>query len=218
MSNNLFTALVFMALFVILFIVPDRARDFLFGDFFRYLKKYWRANSQVGGYVHDTAMAVWLPLTNIKATVGTWAMAVASSVWSLDHSTADNTSVIHIPIKLPQNSVAFKGAMLNSIDIWYFCGTADADDITPVIQKLTFPANAGAIPSVAAVTFTYDAGHNTAALRYAHGTTLHKMTLTITTPFFVDDDDQVYVELTWNSSSTSVDKIYGVRANYTARL
>ena len=108
--------------------------------------------------------------------------------------------------------------MLNSVDIWYFCGTADADDITPVIQKLTYPATGGAIPSASAVTFTYDSGHNTAALRYAHATTLHKMTITITTPFYVDDDDQVYIELTYNSSATSVDKVYGVRANYTARL
>ena len=182
-----------------------------------YVRKHWNA-VQVGGYVHDTDMAVFMPLTSIKATIGTWTMTAASSVWTLLHSTADNTSVLFIPIKLPQNSVPFKGAMLNSIDIWYFCGTADADDITPVIQKLTYPATGGTIPSVAAVPFTYDANHLTALARYTHAATWHTMTLTITTPFFVDDDDQVYVELTYNSSASSVDAICAVRANYTARL
>ena len=140
---------------------------------------------------------------------------------STDHSTADNTSMLFIPIRLPQNSVAYKGSMLNSIDIWYFVGTAAAIDITPVIQKLTYPATGGAIPTIAspAPVFTYDAGHTTPALRLALSTgAWHKMTLTPTTPFFVDDDDQVYVELVANNDTTTVFKIAAVRVNFTLRM
>jgi hypothetical protein len=177
------------------------------------------ALDQMGGYVHDTAMSMIIPLSAISTTVGTWTMVAASNVWSLNHTTADNTSILHIPIAHPlQNGVAQKGAYLKSIDFFYFCGTGDADAITPVIQKISQAAQAGAVPSASAVAFTYDTDHDSAAKRVAHATTMHKMKLTITTPPWMDDDDYYYVEYTMDSSATSVDKLYGVRANYTLRI
>src|SRR5512135_3151358 len=119
------------------------------------------------GYVHDTAMSFWVALQNITCTVGTWAIAIASNVASLNHTAADNTSVLHIPLPLPQNGVAQKGARLKSVDIFYTIGTADSDAITPVLQKITQPAHGGAVPTVAAVTFSYDSDHDTAAKRKA---------------------------------------------------
>jgi hypothetical protein len=126
--------------------------------------------------------------------------------------------VLHIPIRLPQNSAALKGAYLKSIDVFYTIGTANSDAITPVIQKVTMPAHAGAVPTVSSPAFTYDSNHDTAAKRYTFGATMHKMTLTITTPPWMDDDDYYYVELTVDGAATSVEKIYGVRANFTLRL
>jgi hypothetical protein len=173
---------------------------------------------QIGGYVHDTAMSYWVPLSNITTTVGTWAIAAASNVWSLNHTPADNTSVLHIPLRLPQNSVAQKGSYLSSVDIFYTIGTADSDAITPVIQKITAPAHGGAVPTVSSPAFTYDSNHDTAAKRKANGATMHKMTLYLTTPPWMDDDDYYYVELTVDGAATSVEKIYGVRANFTLRI
>jgi hypothetical protein len=42
--------------------------------------------------------------------------------------------------------------------------------------------------------------------------------LTLTTPFWLDDDDEVYVELSVDAAMTSVFKFYGARANFTLRI
>ena len=66
------------------------------------------------------------------------------------------------------------------------------------------------------MTTTYDADHDTAAERYA--VAQHKMTLTVTTPEWVDEDAEYFVELTLDSAATSVIKLQGARANYDLRV
>jgi hypothetical protein len=167
------------------------------------------------GYVNDTQMSALTTPAEMTGTVGTWAMAVASNIWTLNKSAADNTSVVKIPLKLPANAAALKGAYLKSIDIWWDCGTGANEAVSAAIFKATFPANGSAL-ATAAVTFSYDTGHDSAAERLTLAS--HKMTLTITTPFWVDEDNEVYVELTIDAAANSVDKLQGARANYTLRL
>jgi len=171
------------------------------------------------GYVHDTHMSKQIPLQAITTTVGTWAMAVASNIWSLDKSAADNTSVLNFPVSgvIEQNSSAAKGVKVTSVDIWYTIGTAAADDVEFVLYKATLPANGGSAPSASTVTTSYDAGHDTDAERYAV-TVIHKMTVTITTPEWIDDDTVLYGEMTINAAATSVPKILAARVNYTLRV
>ena len=72
-------------------------------------------------------------------------------------------------------------------------------------------------PVVAAQTFTYDAGHDDAAERI--DVDQHKMTLTLTTPLWVDNDVYVLVELTINQAGdTGVIEFLGAVANVTLRL
>jgi hypothetical protein len=165
--------------------------------------------------IHDTHFSQKIPLSVITPTVGTWAMTVASNVWTLNKNAADDTSVLLIPIHLPQNSVALKGSKLASVDLWYSVGTAACDAVDAVLQKITLPANGGSAPSVSTVTTSYDTGHDTAAERYA--VAVHKLTLTITTPPWMDDDEIYYVELTVNAAATSVVKLFAARANFTLR-
>jgi hypothetical protein len=167
------------------------------------------------GYVNDTQMSAFTSPAECTGTVGTFAMAVASNVWTLNKTAADNTSVIKIPLKLPANAAALKGALLKSVTIWWSNGTADLDALAAVIYKSTLPAQAGSL-SAAAVTTTYDTGHDAAAERITQAT--HKMTLTVTTPVWVDEDQEFYVELTVDAAAGSVFKLVGARADYTLRV
>ena len=103
------------------------------------------------GYVHDTAMSILTPMSMVTSTVGTWTMVVASNLWTLNHTAADNTSIEKIPLLLPANSVAGKGAKLTSVDIWWSNATADVDALSAILYKSSIPIQAGTL-SAAAVT------------------------------------------------------------------
>jgi hypothetical protein len=167
------------------------------------------------GYVNDTQMSAFIPPEDTTATVGTWAMAVASNLWTLNKSAADNTSVLKIPVRLPGNAVSLKGAYLKSIDIWWSNATANLEALSALIYKATLPVQGGS-HAVSALSFSYDAGHASAAGRITQAT--HRMTLTLSTPIWVDDDDDLYVELTVDAAASSVVKLIGARASYTLRL
>jgi hypothetical protein len=167
------------------------------------------------GYVHDTQMSVFTPAEDCTATVGTWAMVAAANVWSLDKGVADDTSIIKIPLKLPANAAALKGAQIKSVDIWWACSAADNDAVSAILYKQALPIN-GTLSTAAAVVTTYDTGHDVAAERITQDE--HKMTLTVTTPEWVDEDAVYYVELTVDAGALSVDKLFGARANYTLRV
>jgi hypothetical protein len=167
------------------------------------------------GYLHDTQMSMNTPLSVVTATVGTWAMTVASNLWTLNKTAADNTSVLRIPLLLPGNKASvMKGAYLKSVDLWWSNATADNDAVSAAIYKATLPDQAGT-HATASQSFDYDSGHDTAAKRLTQA--VHRMTLTLQTPIWVDNTADVYVEFTVDAAATSVNKLIGARANYTLR-
>ena len=166
------------------------------------------------GYVNDTGFSKFTPPEMCTGTTGTFAMAVASNVWSLNKTAGDNTSVIKIPLLLPSSSVDRQGAQLASVDIWWDCSVGANDAVSAALYKLTLPATTVA-PTAASVATSYDTAHDTAAERLTLAQ--HKMTLTLTTPEWVDDDENFYVELTIDAAANSVDKLFGARANYVFR-
>ena len=168
------------------------------------------------GYVHDTSMSQFIPPEVAQFSAGTWTDAVASNVWSRQKAAADAAAVVKIPIGIPQNSASQKGAYLRSIDIWFKVTTAALDSLAATIYKATLPADGAAYAAPSSQAFSYDAGHDTAAERI--DVDEHKMTLTLTTPFWLDDDDEVYVELAVDGALTSVFDYYGSRANFTLRI
>jgi hypothetical protein len=167
------------------------------------------------GYVNDTQMSAFTQPEDMIGTTGVFAMAVASNVWSLNKTAADNTSVIKIPLRLPANAAALKGALLKSVDIWFSNATADNEVVSAALYKTTLGAQAAAV-TAAVVATTYDTGHDAAAERITQAA--HKMTLTLTTPVWVDEDTPYHVELTVDAAGTSVVKLFGARANYTLRV
>ena len=67
------------------------------------------------GYVHDTHMSQFIPPTAMHCVTGTWTHGSRARLPAPSPSirlpTAE-TTVINIPIMLPSNSVALKGAKL----------------------------------------------------------------------------------------------------------
>lgn len=168
------------------------------------------------GYVNDTQMANFIHPGDFEMSAGTWAVTEASNVVSNDRSAADAAVTVLIPIRLPSNTAALKGAKLTSIDVGYFIGTAAADDFATVeLEKVTINTDDVAA-SGSAVTTTEDSAHDSAAERKAADD--HTMTVTITTPEWVDDQVCYWLKLVIDCAATTVLKFYGAIAHYTLRV
>lgn len=168
------------------------------------------------GYVHDTKMSEFIHPGDFEIAVGTWVVAESSNVVSYDHTDADEAVTVLIPIRIPSNSVALKGAMLASIDVGYLIGTAAADDFATVeLEKVAVGADNVAAAGEA-ITTTEDGAHDTAAERLAADD--HTMTVTVTTPEFLDDGECYWLKLVIDCAATTVLKFYGAIAHYTLRV
>ena len=169
------------------------------------------------GYVHDTQMAKFIHPDEVIKSAGTWTATLASNVLSSVRSAADATFYLYIPVKLPSNAAALKGAYLKSIDVYYKIATAACDDFATVeLEKQVLPAATGSDPSGSAVTVTQDTGHDTAAERKATGS--HVMTVTLSTPVWIDDNDYYTLVLYVDAAATSVFTLWGARINWTLRV
>jgi hypothetical protein len=161
-------------------------------------------------------MSQFIPPGAAAFSAGTWADAVASNVWCKSRTAADASFTIAIPVLLPSNAAALKGTYLKSIDVWYSIGTAAADDFASVaLYADALPASGSAV-TAAAVAVTLDAAHDTAAERKAAGD--HKLTITLSTPVWIDNNAAYHVELLVDAAATTVFKLFGARANYTLRI
>jgi hypothetical protein len=172
------------------------------------------------GYTHDTQYCQFIPPGAIQKTLGTWTPTIATALPCDVRTAADAITTLLIPIQIPSNAAGLKGARLKSIDVFYKVFTAACDDFATVeLDKVTLPVPAAATGTAftgAAVTTTQDAYHNTAALRKAVGD--HTMTVTVTTPVWVDDNDAYVLALVLDCAATTVLTIYGARANFDYRI
>jgi len=91
------------------------------------------------GYVHDTAMSQMIPCTAMHYVTGTWSMAAGSvsGTIAMAKAAAAETAVINIPIMIPSNAVALKGAYLKSIEVDYEIGTLACTSVTASQNKIT---------------------------------------------------------------------------------
>lgn len=189
--------------------VPGRPLHFLR----RWIKAL--ALDQTGGYVHDTAMSQYIPPTVWHYVTGTFtqvAGAVAGTI-AINRAAANETSVITIPITVPSNSVAQKGAYLKSVEVDYENFVGEATSLTWTLNKVTRGADAAAA-SVSAVSKT-----DTIAAADSHSVDQHKQVITLNTPAWVDNDEYYLLELALVSGASGcTQKFYGAVANFTLRM
>jgi len=143
---------------------------------------------------------------------GTWTLGNASDYFQISRAAADSIDDIYFPIAVPGRTTASKGMKLTSVDIYYALSGGDADSVEVVLKEWTYPATGDGI-SASTVSTSYDADHDTEAKRYASGN--HTLTLTVDSPAFLGSDRGQYINVTIDSSGTSVFYIYGIVCNYT---
>ena len=174
------------------------------------------------GYVHDVAMVQWVPPNEFLNSAGTWTEkeTATADVWCVERTANNNVWNTFIPIKVPQNSNANKGSKLVSVDVGFIHTAAGGavDSLAATIYKVVKQIDGAALVAGSATLlgFAYDTGNDTAGERAAAGN--HWMTLTLTTPLWMDDDDLYFVEIAVDGSAGSVTEFLGARINYTLRM
>jgi hypothetical protein len=168
------------------------------------------------GYVNDKEMSQMIPIESMSFVTGTWVPTLASNVVSSERTSADSSSNIFVPIPIPSNEVALKGAKLKSIDVYYNIAVAALDDFATVeLEKIVLEVD-GTIPTGAAVSITLDTAHDTAAERKALDE--HKMTVTLDTPVWIDDNEVYYLYMVIDSAATSDFGMFPAVAHYELRV
>lgn len=172
------------------------------------------------GYVHDTGFCQFVPPHMMSGTVAAWALAAGavtnSVVFGCDAT--DEVAVLTIPVLAPSNSGvdsagnAAKGALLKSIEIDFEILTAALDAMSATIYKMKRGVD-GSVVVVSTPTFTYDSGHDSAAERI--DVDQHKMTLTLDTPAYIENDEYYYVKISFDKAGTSTVEVLGAFVNYT---
>ena len=165
---------------------------------------------------------VQLPISfgSVVFGTGSWTVGFSSGSYSAVHSTAANTSTIDIPIIIPRSQEAL-GLQINSIDIPYFCGTADlAATPTATLYRHDLISVAGGGTNTVVDTI---ATTNNAVV--THQTTDQKFTVAVTSPTFdstvsaVGYNAVVYnLHLTVQTAATTVFNLYAPVVYYTEEI
>ena len=166
------------------------------------------------GYVHDVHMSQYIPPTAFHCVTGTYTWTAGAVTGTISKHKASNseTTVVNIPIILPSNSVALKGAKIASVEVDYEFTGAAATSVTATMNKVTRGADT-AVAVVADVPVTQDLAAGVAAATQDQ----HRLTVTVTTPVWIDNDEYFLLVLTI-VASTAVIELLGAVANFTLRV
>jgi hypothetical protein len=146
---------------------------------------------------------------------GTWtevAGQVAGTICKHKAATAE-TATVHIPILIPSNASALKGGMLKTIEVDYEVLIKVCTTVTATLRKITRGAD-GAVAVVSAPAITQDL----TAATDAADVDQHKLTITITTPEWTDNDVEFKLEMAFVAQDTTQLDVLGAVANYTLRV
>jgi len=160
------------------------------------------------GYVHDAGFA-GIPTfpTQVWGDTAAWAIAAGQTSGSLVYAcdATDEVANLWIPIHsfshLPDSAGnAVKGAKITKIEVDYEIVVAACDAVTAYIYKMKRGADDADVV-VSEPAFTYDAAHDTDDER--DDLQEHRMELNITTPFYLEDDEYLYVKIAFDKAATS---------------
>lgn len=167
------------------------------------------------GYVHDTHMSQYIPPTAMHCVTGTWTDPAGQVSGTIARHKAANaeTSTVNIPILIPSNSSAGKGALLKSVELDYEMAGEAATSVTLSIVKVVRGADgADAVVSAPAGTQSLTAGTTAASVDE------HKDVFTLTTPAYIDNDEYYFLKVVIiAAAATTVDLLAAV-ANFTLRV
>lgn len=165
------------------------------------------------GYVHDSKFAFPISPFHAFGTVAAWAIAAGQVAGTLVFAcdATDETAHLFVEVRTPSHQPdaagnAVKGFKIASITLDFEILTAALDAMSAVINKVKRGAD-GAVHVVTTPTFTYDTGHDAASERI--DVDQHRMTLTLDTEVWVEDDEYYIVDLTIDKAATSTFEFLG---------
>jgi hypothetical protein len=164
--------------------------------------------------IHNTHFAQFIPPNACHVITGTWTQAagqVANTV-VLHKAAAAETTIVTIPILVPQNSIALQGAKLAGIEVDYEVLVLAATSITASLKKIARGADTVG-PTVSAPAVTQDLTAATTAASVAK----HRLTVTVTAPFWLGKDEFYNLQLTCVCAATTQLDILGAVANFTLK-
>ncbi len=167
------------------------------------------------GYAHDTGMCQFIPPSTMYGDTAVWTMGAGEVAGSIVYAcdATDEVANLCIPVLLPSNSAALKGAYLKSVEIDYEIKTAACDSVTATIVKMTRGIEGAVVVVDAAVAFSQSP---TAA--NSKTADQHRLVLTLTTPVWIDHNEYFYVKLAFDKAATSIVQMLGAFANFTLRV
>jgi hypothetical protein len=163
-------------------------------------------------------MQQYVPPTAFSLVTGTWAHAAGNVAHTIvmQKTASAETATVTIPLLVPGNENGGgndgKGSMINSVNVDYEILTAAATSITATMYKIAAGVD-GSVAVATAITVTQDL----TAATDAADVDQHRLTITVTTPEYIDDDDYWFVELACICAGTTVLEFLGAQVNYTLR-
>ena len=164
--------------------------------------------------INNTHMAQYIPPTDFHCVTGTWTSTAGNVAGTISkHKSANaETATVSIPIQIPSNSVALQGAKLVSIEVDYELTGDTATSVTATLQKVTRGADtAVAVVTQPAITQDLVAAVGAATLDQ------HKLTVTLTTPAWIDNDEYYILQLAFVAKAATVIDLLAAVANYVFR-
>ncbi len=170
------------------------------------------------GHIFDKNFSFGIPsvpaATYVAAGAATFSFSYGGHIWTLVVTAggAGASVVVQVAVRPPvgQGEAAQKGFYLKSLDLWYL--TVDAvSSLNMGVYLATLPADGAAWGAPASQAFTYDAAHDTNGERVANA--YHKMTLTITAPFWIPATQICTVEYALSLGNDGQIYLTAARAN-----
>ena len=168
------------------------------------------------GYLRDDGLTVVVGPSDCMVSAGTWADTYADGHWYYQRTAAAAPFYLGFMAKLLQHADSQRGSYLKSVDLYYELNTAPLTSLAAAIYLGTFPADGAAFADPVSQAFSYDTGHEAAGERVTQA--YHKMTLTLTTPIWIADDEFVQVQIQASAPAGTNFSWYGARFNFTLRL
>lgn len=166
------------------------------------------------GYIHDTHMSQYIPPDAMHYVTGTWTSAAGAVAGTIcKHKSANaETATVTVPITLPSNSAAQKGAYLKSVEVDYELLLAAAVSVTATMKRVARGADT-AVAVANAVTITQDLAAGVAAATQDQ----HRLTVTLSAPAWIDDDEYYLLALAIECGGVVTIDVLAAVANFTLR-
>ncbi len=155
----------------------------------------------------DNTIRVFVAPTEVGFSLGTWTLAVASNVWSLNKTAADTTPVVFIPLPDEYRNLVVNGQVMG----------CEVMGVEVMFSTLTAVLDAVPLLDIFKDTFAVDGTLNTSAVVAATKAGLDvdidesraSALLAAVDRFFLNDATHVHAELTLDGAATTVNKVFG---------